>query len=165
MLFLTLSKKQTFDHFVKRKYHELTTRQTTTIDKRNQATPSCRRGHSRPSQSLPSTRKILPVLSAWQRRVLGGDFLHLTFCLASYLPSYNPSQPHTCSLLVSHSTFFTLSPPHTPSLTRYLSADLLSPSHGAFALCLFFFFVFFSPQAPRCNLLVRERGEKMKRAQ
>lgn len=63
--------------------------------------------------------------------VCDGDFLHLTLCLASYLPSYNPFQPHTCSLLVSHSTFFTLSPPRTPSLTCYLSADLLSPSHRA----------------------------------
>lgn len=90
-------------------------------------------------RSLSSTLKTLPVLLAPWRRVLDGDFLHLTFCLASYFPSSNPSQPHTCSLLVSHSTFFTLSPPHTPSLTRYLSADLLSPSRWAFALCLHFF--------------------------
>lgn len=111
---------------------------------------ACRRGHVRPSQSLSSARKILPVLLAWRRRVLDGDFLHLTLCLAScLLPSSIPSQPHTCSLLVSHSTFFTLSPPHTPSLTRYLSADLLSPSHWAFAPCSFFFFLFFSLQALR----------------
>lgn len=94
--------------------------------------------------------------------VRDGDFLHLTLCLASYLPSYNPFQPHTCSLLVSHSTFFTLSPPRTPSLTCYLSADLLSPSHRALSLPLALALSLHA-FSTRTQMQPSGQGEKMKK--
>lgn len=127
--------------------------------------PICRlvfaHGYSEPSRIHQSTHKILPVLTVcvWGAGgVCDGDFLHLTLCLASYLPSYNPFQPHTCSLLVSHSTFFTLSPPRTPSLTCYLSADLLSPSHWALSPSLSLSLRAFST---RSQMQPSGQGEKM----